>query len=207
MPVWQKVYEELKGEGFTVITIAIERSPDDARPWIEAASAEHPSLIDTEHLVPDLYGMINVPTILWIDEEGRIVRPNDVAFGSNDFKEMTGIDSELHLERLRAWVRGEGPAMTPEEARAVQTLPTAAEQEARAEFTLAWWLSQRGHAEDAEPHYVRAGELAPHDFTIRRGTMLIRGLDPMGEDFMKIVNEWTEAGNAFYRPIEPVSAS
>ena len=87
--------------------------------------------------MPDLYGMINVPTILWIDEEGRIARPNDVAFGSNDFKEMTGIDSEAHLERLRAWVRGEGPAMTPEEARAVQTLPTAAEQEARAEFTLA----------------------------------------------------------------------
>lgn len=155
----------------------------------------------------DLYGMINVPTILWIDEEGRIARPNDVAFGSNDFKEMTGIDSEAHLTGLRAWVRGEGPAMTAEEARAVQTLPTAAEQEARAEFTLAWWLSQRGHGEDAEPHYVRAGELAPHDFTIRRGTMLIRGLDPMGEDFMKIVNEWTEAGNAFYRPLEPVSAS
>ena len=44
--------------------------------------------------MPDLYGMINVPTILWIDEEGRIARPNDVAFGSNDFKEMTGIDSE-----------------------------------------------------------------------------------------------------------------
>ena len=155
----------------------------------------------------DLFGMINVPTILWIDEEGRIARPNDVAFGSNQFKEMTGIDSEAHLERLRAWVRGEGPAMTPEEVRAAQFLPTAAEQEARVEFTLAWWLSQQGHAEDAEPHYVRAGELAPHDFTIRRGTMLIRGLDPMGEDFMQIVNEWTEAGNAFYRPLEPVSAS
>ena len=92
--------------------------------------------------------------------------------------------------------------MTPAETRAAQTLPTAAEQEARAEFTLAWWLSQQGHAEDAEPHYVRAGELAPHDFTIRRGSMPIRGLDPMGDDFMKIVTEWSEAGNAFYRPIE-----
>ncbi len=157
--------------------------------------------------MPDLYGMINVPTILWIDEEGRIARPNDVAFGSNDFKEMTGIDSEQHLQRLRAWVRGESPAMTPEEARAAQTLPTEAEQEARAEFTLGWWLSQRGHGDDAEPHYVRAGELAPHDFTIRRGAMPIRGLDPMGEDFMKIVAEWSEAGNAFYRPIEAVSPS
>ncbi len=162
--------------------------------------------------MPDLYGMNNVPTILWIDEEGRIARPNDVAFGSNDFKAMTGIDSELHLERLRAWVRGEGPAMTAGEVRQAQTLPTEAEQEARAEFTLAWWLSQQGHAEDAEPHYVRAGELAPHDFTIRRGSMPIRGLDPMGDDFMKIVAEWTEAGNTFYHPIDgadpkPVSAS
>ena len=78
--------------------------------------------------------MVNVPTILWIDEEGRIARPNDVTFGSNQFQEMTGIDSERHLERLRAWVRGRGAAMTREEVRAQQSAPTEAEQLARTEF-------------------------------------------------------------------------
>ena len=145
--------------------------------------------------------MVNVPTVLWIDEEGRIARPNDVTFGSNQFREMTGIDSDIHLDRLRAWVRGEAPAMTDEEIRASQSLPSATDQLARTEFTLAWWLSQRGHEEAAERHFVRAGELAPHDFMIRRGSMPIRGLDPMGEDFMAMVRSWTEAGNAYYHPL------
>jgi hypothetical protein len=33
-----------------------------------------------------------VPTLLWIDEQGRIVRPNEVAFGTDTFKDLTGFD-------------------------------------------------------------------------------------------------------------------
>ena len=174
----------------------------DARPWIERAKPQHPSLIDVEHLVPDLYGMINVPTVVWIDEEGRIARPNDASFASNRFKLLTGVESGRHLKRLRAWVHGEGPAMTPKEARAAQTLPTAAEQEARTEFTLAWWLSRHGYNADAEPHYARAGELAPHDITIRRGSMRTRGINPMGLSFLKLALKQTLKGNPLYRPIK-----
>ena len=146
--------------------------------------------------------MINVPTVVWIDEEGRIARPNDASFASNRFRLLTGIDSRRHLRRLRAWVRGEAPALTPSEVRAHQDLPTAADQEARAEFTLAWWLSREGHAEDAEPHYVRAGELAPHDLTIRRGSMPIRGLNPLGFPFMKLAIRMALTGKSLYRPIK-----
>ncbi len=152
--------------------------------------------------MPDLYGMINVPTVLWIDEEGRIARPNDASFASNRFKLLTGIDSRRHLVRLRAWVRGEAPAMTPSEVRTHQQLPTAADQEARAEFTLAWWLSRQGHAADAEPHYERAGQLAPHDITIRRGTMRTRGLNPMGAAFFKLAFKSALARTPLYRPIQ-----
>lgn len=196
------MYEELADEGFTVITVGIERSPEDARPWIEKASPQHPSLIDIEHLVPDLYGMINVPTVVWIDEEGRIARPNDASFASNRFKLLTGLDSKRHLRRLRAWVRGDAPALTPSEVRKHQELPTAVEQEARAEFTLAWWLSREGHDEDAERHYERAGELAPHDITIRRGSMRTRGLNPMGFAFLKIAIKSALTRTPLYRRIE-----
>ncbi len=196
------MYEELEGEGFTIITVGIERSFEDARPWIERARPQHPSLIDTEHLVPDLYGMNNVPTVVWIDEEGRIARPNDASFASNRFKLLTGLDSRRHLRRLRAWVRGDAPALTPSEVRAHQNLPTAAEQEARAEFTLAWWLSREGHADDAERHYARAGELAPHDLTIRRGSMRTRGLNPMGLAFFKLAFKSALSGTPLYRPIK-----
>jgi hypothetical protein len=199
--VWQAVYEELRGHGFTVITVAIEVSAEDARPWIEAAKPAHPSLVDTEHALADLYNIVNVPTILWIDERGRIVRPNDVAFGTDTFKHITGLEASRHLAALRAWVRGEAPAIPEARVRALQTLPTDGDQQARAEFGLGEWLFSRGRTDAAARHFVRAGELAPHDFTIRRGTMPMRGIDPMGREFREMRAEWAKAGNPYYRPL------
>jgi hypothetical protein len=184
-----------------VITVAEDKSPDDARPWIEAARPTHPSLIDPTHRLADLYNMVNVPTIVWIDGAGRIVRPNDVAFGVDRFKEITGIDPAVHLGRLRAWVRGETPALPPERARELQAAPDAAQQQARAHFGLGEWLFQQGQAEAAARQFAIAGELAPHDFMIRRGSMPMRGADPMGPEFGSMVQEWTGAGHSYYHPL------
>jgi hypothetical protein len=170
-----------------VITVAIDKSADDARPWIEAARPAHPSLIDTTHTLADRYNIVNVPTILWIDERGRIVRPNDVAFGTDTFKSITGIAAAGHLAALRAWVRGEAAAIP--------------EARARAEFGLGEWLFREGRTQAAARHFARAGELAPHDFTIRRGTMPMRGMDPMGQEFREMRGAWAKAGNPYYRPL------
>ena len=196
--MWQRLYEELADSNFVVITVAMDKTADDARPWIEAAKPAHPSLIDTQHLVADLYNMVNVPTIVWIDEEGRVARPNDVAFGQDTFKAMTGIDSAKHLNALRAWVRGEAPSMTPDDVRSLRSSPTRKDQEARAEFGLAFWLYEHDRDEAAERHFLRGGELAPHDFMIRRGSLPIRGIDPMGPEFAKMLMEWEAAGNSYY---------
>jgi hypothetical protein len=184
-----------------VISVALDKSAEDARPWIEAAAATHPSLIDSDHVVADLYRIINVPTVVWIDETGHIVRPNDVAFGSDTFKEISGVDSEPHRRALRAWVTEGRRPLDDAQVRQAQVLPTEREQQARAEFTLAWYLHRQGKSAAAEPHFVRAGELAPHDFTIRRGSMPIRGHDPMGPDFAGLFNEWVHAGRPYYRRI------
>jgi hypothetical protein len=201
------MYEELKGYGFEVVTVALDKSPEDARPFIEAASPQHSSLIDTEHIVADLYRMINVPTVVWIDERGMIARPNDVAFGTDQFKALTGIESEPHLNALRVWVKSGVLPLDEADARLLQTLPTPEEQLARAEFSLAWYLHRVGKSEAAERHFVRAGELAPHDFTIRRGSMPIRGLDPMGAAFADLYSEWVQAGRPYYQPLSPPTKS
>ena len=199
--MWQELYEELKEFGFTVITVALDRSADDARPWIEAAQPRHPSLVDTRHVLADLYNVVNVPTVLWIDERGRIVRPNDVAFGTDTFKHITGLEAAPRLAAIRAWARGEVPAASAADIRAQQTPPTRADEQARAEFALGQWLSERGRRGAAERHFVRAGELAPHDFTIRRGSMPMRGIDPMGPKFREMHGEWTKTGRPYYRPL------
>ncbi len=184
-----------------MITVALDRSAEDARPWIEAAKPTHPSLIDVRHVIADRYNMVNVPTVIWIDERGRIVRPNDVAFGTDTFRHITGIEAARHLGLLRAWVRGEAAVLPEYRVRELETLPTAADQQARAEFALGQWLAEQGRPEAANRHFVRAGELAPHDFTIRRGTMPIRGIDPMGPQFRAMFAEWTGSGRPYYRPL------
>jgi hypothetical protein len=185
------------------VSVALDRSADDARPWIEAAHATHPSLVDTEHLVADLYRIINVPTGIWIDERGCIARPNDVAFGTDTFVHLHGRPSGPHLDALRAWVTtGSRPFTSDDDVRGRQVLPTEEEQLARAEFTLAWHLHRTGRADAAERHFVHAGELAPHDWTIRRGSMPIRGLDPMGEPLIPLWNEWMAAGMPYYPPMK-----
>jgi AhpC/TSA family len=199
--VWQVLHEELKDYGFVIIAVALDKSADDARPWIEAARPTYPALVDTGHVLADLYNVVNVPTIFWIDERGRIVRPNDVAFGADTFKSITGLSAAPHREALRAWVRGEAPALSADEVRRLQPLPTEADQQARAEFGLGQWLWTQGRVAAAERHFARGGELAPHDFTIRRGTMPMLGIDSMGPQFREMRQAWAAAGQPYYRPL------
>ena len=79
------------------ITVALDPGPEPVRQWIDAAKPTHPSLIDPRHVVADLYNAVNVPTVLWIDARGRIARPNDVAFGTDTFRHITGLDSAKSL--------------------------------------------------------------------------------------------------------------
>ena len=203
--MWQALQTELADPTFQVLAVALDRSSDDVRPFAEAAAATYPILVDSEHVVADLYRIINVPTGLWIDEHGRIVRPNDAVFGNDTFAHMTGVTSGPHLDALRAWVKtGALPFGSDADVRAHQVLPTADEQRARAEYTLAWFLHREGRTDAAERHFLRAGELAPHDWTIRRGSMPIRGLDPMGEALMPLWSEWVAAGLPYYPPMKPV---
>src|SRR5262249_58057685 len=104
---------ELGERGFTPITIALDKSQEDARPYIERAAPRHPALIDSEHVTADLLNIINVPTMIWIDENGRIVRPNDVRFGTDMFVALTNRPSGPFLAAVRAWVDGGAGGPSP----------------------------------------------------------------------------------------------
>lgn len=188
----------MRGDGFTVITVAFDRCAEDARPFIERAAPTHPSLIDSEHIVADLYGMVNVPTVVWIDETGRIVRPKTSEFGTDTFSGLTGIEPGPHLAAVRAWVKAGTLELDETAVREQDRVPTADDQLAKTEYALAWHLHQSGRNEAAERHFLRAGELAPLDWTVRRAALPIRGLDPMGEPFLALWEEKQASGQADY---------
>jgi hypothetical protein len=195
--VWQALYEELGDQGFVPITVALDESANAAQPYIEKANPKHPSLIDSEHVVAHRYGMINVPTVVWIDEAGTIVRPNTAEYGSDMFLEFHGRESAPFLDAVRAWVSS-GEVRTDETVPSLMPPPTVEEELGRAEWALAWFLHQRGNNEAAERHFERAGELSPNDWTIRRGSMPIRGQNPMGPEFFELFKDWEARGKPGY---------
>jgi hypothetical protein len=170
------------------ITVALDRR-EDVRPYLERARPTHPALVDEHHVVADLYHFVNVPSIVWIDPEGRICRPVDNQFGTDTFTQFTGKRSGPYLDLIRAWVRRGDGAIGADAARRLTPLPDAGAQLARAFRALAWHLHQTGRPDAAERHFARAGELSPSDWTIRRGSMPLRGQNPFGPDFFALAKE------------------
>ena len=106
------------------IAIAFDSGGNAAtEPWIKAAKPSYPCLIDRRHIVAELYDMVNVPTAVWIDERGKIVRPSEPAGVTDAFRKMnrtnfsipTDAMNELQAKRkaylgaIRDWVAN-GPA-------------------------------------------------------------------------------------------------
>ncbi len=163
-----------------------------------AEGITYPILIDAEHLLTETYAISNVPTVIWIDEHNNIVQPNWSAFGTDTFVEFTGVESGPQKDLVRRWVTHNEPMMEPAAAaEAVHDL-THEEEQARLYFRIAAKLRRDGDEDGAERNFATAVEFAPHDWTIRRAAMPLRGKDPFGEDFMTMYGEWQEAGSPYH---------
>jgi hypothetical protein len=204
LPGWQALHDELGSEGFTVVAVAIDQSAEDVRPWIDGITM--PVLYDPNHVLTESYAISNVPTVVWIDEEDNIARPNGVAFGSDLFAEFTGVESAPHLEELRRWARhGEVP-VTQDEAR--QAVGDLSEDEvlARLHFRLAAEAHRQGDEGATRRHVATASALAPDDLTIWRAGMPLVGEDPFGDRFLAKYEEWQQKGMP-YHGLPPVAGS
>jgi len=125
--------------------------------------------------VSSAFQFINVPTGVWIDEQGRIVRPGESAWTS-DKKDTYGgkelvIHGDAYVAALRDWVtNGEQSAyvMSDDEFAKRVTPRSATEMEAEATFKLAVWFQQNGDRDRAEKYFVRAQQLNPDDWNYHR---------------------------------------
>lgn len=130
--------------------------------------------------------MTNVPSAVWIDEEGRVVRPTENCGSSDAWRfsgdrgagEMTpeaAADTNerrrIYLDAVRDWARNGsesihavgGPAV-----HAAWALPTLDEARAGACFRLATYLLEIGDRASARRWLREAAVLAPRTWRVKR---------------------------------------
>jgi hypothetical protein len=193
--VWQDLRSRLHPRGLEIVTVALDlEGPSAAKEFVEAAHAEHPSLIDERHVVDELFGVVNVPNGVWIDEDGMIVRPAEPAFpGRNPVMErfrelditslppeMADImvevkkiktDPEGYLAMLMDWVEHGSAsryALSPAEVVARSQPRPIEVAAAAAHFELGEHLHRCGRIEAAQGHWREAHRLQPDNWTYKR---------------------------------------
>ncbi len=202
--MWRVLRDELHPQGLELVTVGLDTlGGEGCRAFIEAAEPTHPALIDRHHRLADLFGVINIPSSIWIDEEGWIVRPAETAPAPPTpgeatsrevpgempprFVEMMGeavkiqSDPVAYHAALRDWVekgRESDYALPAEEVVARSRTRNPEIARGPAHFELATQLEIDGQHDAAIRHFREAHRLVPDSWTFRRQAW---SLEPVGE--------------------------
>ena len=244
--MWQAIYEDLKGEGVEILAVALDTAGKDAveakiraadiseRPeifgklmnwpeelWKRQAPPTYTCLIDEEHVLAELYGMVNVPEAVWIDEEGRIVRPAESAgqidmvahlnretFEIPDEIAQTGFESRMaYIDALHDWAKNGADsqyALSADEVQRRLRAPDDADVMASTHAKLGRHLFHAGELDAAKAQLQAASDLCPDKWSYRRQAMM---LDPENIGELNAGPEfWAEVdkldGKPYYEPAQ-----
>ncbi len=185
----------------------------------QAAVPAYPCLIDERHLLGELLGIVNVPTAVWIDEQGVIVRPPESPGATDAFRSMNLATREVPKERaadgrlrrqiyvdaLRDWIeRGAASphALPPDEVRRRMRGVDPGASLASAQFRLGVWLAQRGEREAAQRALDAAVRLQPESWRFLRQKIVLS--DPALTGQLASTPEFWQAvqalGDRYYYP-------
>jgi hypothetical protein len=189
--VWQELRNELHLKGLEIVTVALDANVDAACGIIEQVNPNHPSLIDEQHKLGALFGVVNVPSGIWIDKNGMIVRPPEPAVPRVSqyrdapvpetlpprIREMLlearniRAEPEKYVAAMRDWAeRGSESlyALSPEEVIERSRPRPIEEARAAAHFELGEHLHRVGDVEGAARNWREAHRLQPDNWTYKR---------------------------------------
>lgn len=188
--------------------------------WARQAPPTYPCLIDEAHTVAELYGITNVPQGVWIDEQGRIVRPAESA-GTSDVVRVLNRETfeipdadaargiairDQYVDALRDWVKNGAAsrfALPANEVKRRIRGPSEADVRAATHVRLGRYLFGKGALERAKFHFREAVRLCPDSWNYRRQSNM---LDPQSIGELNAGPDFWEAIDALGdRPFYPVA--
>ena len=200
---WQKVYEDLKDQDFEIIACAQDTAGVEAcKPWYDKAGVTYSALVDPHHTVSSLYQMVNVPTGVWIDEAGKIVRPPEVAYSKQDTVLGRKIGDDRYAQGVRDWVEHGAQSkylVTPEELQSQIHVRDSNERLAEAQFRLGTHFLALGDREQAARHWQESQRLNPDSWNYHRQEWSFNKPTEM----LNFLNKVRKLGDRpYYAPVE-----
>ena len=209
--MWQKLFDELKDQNFMVVAVAMDsRGVGAVRGPITGAKTTYTSLVDVDHVVAELYNMVNVPQAVWIDEEGMIVRPTEVSGAAMSLNlRKVRRTREIYCDAIRDWVRNGAASQhvySAADARAHLPAFTDDIALAHANFHLGQHLWNAGSREEGALFLARAVELNPDSWNFYRQMKNLKHvLGSAGPEYFSRVRRSRKAGKEYY-PLPDIAA-
>lgn len=138
--------------------------------WYDAAKATYTTLVDPTHLVTQLYNLVNVPSGIWVDEEGRVVRINEGTYSRVIGLGAASIGTNEYTPAVRDWaINGAKSAYVWSREEMVKRIRKQTPDEALADptFLLGVYLFEIDEAL-ARKYWERAQALSPDNWNYHR---------------------------------------
>ena len=166
----------MKDRNFEIISAAQDTGGEAvAGEWFDKAEATFTQIVDTNHTISSLYNMVNVPTGVWIDEEGIIVRPNETAYSRNIMLTMGGKTLQSsgadYVAALKDWVeKGADSDFALSREEVTNRLTPRAPENAKAEaaFQLGVYFHEAGNEALANRYWEQAEAGNPDSWNYHR---------------------------------------
>lgn len=206
--MWQSIYEELKSENFEIISLAQDTGGEAAAgPIFEAANVTYTAIIDVNHHISALYNLVNVPSGVWIDEEGKIQRINEGTYA----KEHGSFGTNDYVPIVRDWVaNGADSPYVWDLAKVRESIfqRTPEAERAQPAFRIGTYYFTNGNDAKAEQYWTMAQELDPTSWNYLRQDLQYEEGGSAGPEWRERRTRIEEAGGSYYAPleIEPVDS-
>ncbi|MDQ4076159.1 MAG: TlpA family protein disulfide reductase [Chloroflexota bacterium] len=161
MPGWQHFFEQQRQHvKFQFVSVAVDmQGAEAARPWVEAAGAAFPTVLDSENHLAQLYGYKLIPNGIFLDEQG-VVR----------YRKFGGfsVENEVDVDAVKRLIHREAEQIEADSRRAPYELSDTERALVDARMRLGAELFRRGARDEALREWRAALGLDPENLTIRK---------------------------------------
>ena len=169
MPGWQDVYSDLENKNFVIIAAAQDSGGEAvAGSWYDAAKASYVTLVDENHTISSLYNLVNVPSAVWIDESGKVIRVDEGAYATKHKMGEFEFGRDDYAPIVKDWVL-KGKDSVYASGNQLPDLNQSTEKAlAEPNFKLGVYFQQQGNEAKANHYWQVAQQLNPDSWNYHR---------------------------------------